>query len=211
LKKDRILTISVVLITSLIIYLITRDFFLDFAATNKIIAGFIKFFVLATIGDFVGIRFKSGMWKKPKNVLYKAFVWGFIGIVIVLIFDIFFSGVASLQDSNILPFKESALATAFFVSVLMNVTFAPTMMAFHRVTDTYLDLKADGESIRFKEVVGRIDFQQFFNVVVLKTIPFFWIPAHTITFILPVEYRVIFAAILGIFLGLILGITSTKK
>ena len=44
-----------------------------------------------------------------------------------------------------------------------------------------------------------------------KTIPLFWIPAHTITFLLPAEYRILVAALLGIVLGVILGIASLKS
>jgi hypothetical protein len=44
----------------------------------------------------------------------------------------------------------------------------------------------------------------------MKTIPFFWIPAHTLTFLLPSEYRVLAAAMLSIALGLILTITKKK-
>jgi hypothetical protein len=39
----------------------------------------------------------------------------------------------------------------------------------------------------------------------VKTIPIFWIPAHTITFLLPSEYRVLSAAFLSIALGTILA------
>ena len=59
--------------------------------------------------------------------------------------------------------------------------------------------------------IKEINWDQFIRVIVFKTIPLFWIPAHTITFLMPIEYRVIFAAILGIFLGLILGVFSNKK
>jgi len=48
------------------------------------------------------------------------------------------------------------------------------------------------------------------NFVFKKTIPFFWYPAHTITFLLPVDYQVLFAAILGIALGTILAMASLK-
>jgi hypothetical protein len=41
-----------------------------------------------------------------------------------------------------------------------------------------------------------------------KTIPFFWIPAHTITFLLPADFRILFAAILGVALGIILAIAD---
>jgi len=43
------------------------------------------------------------------------------------------------------------------------------------------------------------------------TIPFFWIPAHTITFLLPGEYRILFAAVLGIVLGVFLAVATMKK
>jgi len=48
------------------------------------------------------------------------------------------------------------------------------------------------------------------NFIFKRTIPFFWIPAHTITFLLPPEFRVLFAALLGIALGLILAIGGQK-
>ena len=44
-----------------------------------------------------------------------------------------------------------------------------------------------------------------------KTIPLFWFPAHTITFLLPGEMRVLFAALLGVLLGVILSIAARKK
>jgi len=44
-----------------------------------------------------------------------------------------------------------------------------------------------------------------------KTIPFFWYPAHTITFLLPGDTRVLFAALLGVALGVLLAIASHKK
>ena len=127
----------------MIIYLITRNFFLTFAAKSDLAGGFIKFFILATIGDFVGTRLREKQWKIPKNILLKAVVWGLIGIVIVLTFGIYYNGVIYLQKNNILPFYESTLALAFFTSLLMNISFAPTMMTFHRMTDTYLNLKYD--------------------------------------------------------------------
>ena len=61
-----------------------------------------------------------------------------------------------------------------------------------------------------KEIVQKIDWDGFINFVCLKTIPFFWIPAHTITFILPAEYRVLSAAFLGIALGLLVAIPKMK-
>ena len=203
--KDKLISTLVFVGTGLIVVAFTRDLFLTFADTYKLVGGFIKFFVLATIGDVISVRLKTGRWALPKKLLSKAIVWGCIGVVIVLIFGIFKSGVAFLQAEQILPFAGSSLATAFFISVFMNLTFAPTMMAFHRITDTYFDLRFEGSKIRLFDVVDQVDWSMFVRKVLLITIPFFWIPAHTITFMLPDTYQVIFAAVLGIFLGLLLG------
>ena len=209
-KKDHIISITVFLITSLLVFVITRDFFLSFAASYALVAGFIKFFVLATIWDFIGLRIRKGKWKKPDYLLVKAFVWGLIGIVIVLMFGIFSSGVEFLQAEKILPFEGSVIAFALFTSISMNLTFAPTMMAFHRISDTYLNLRVSNKNVTLKDAIEEIKWTQFVSFIVLKTIPLFWIPAHTITFLLPSEYRVLFAAVLGILLGLILGLFKNE-
>ena len=209
-KKDHIISIIVFLFTSLLVFAITRDFFLSFAASYPLVAGFAKFFFLATIGDFIGIRIKTKKWKKPNYLLVKAIVWGIIGIVIVLIFGIFSNGVLFLQSENILPFEGSVIAFALFTSILMNLTFAPTMMAFHRISDTYLNLRFKDKNVTVKEAIEDVKWSQFFSFIVLKTIPLFWIPAQTITFLLPEEYRILFAALLGILLGLILGLFNNE-
>jgi hypothetical protein len=49
------------------------------------------------------------------------------------------------------------------------------------------------------------------NFVFKKTIPLFWFPAHTITFLLPSQFQVLFAALLGVALGVILAIANNKK
>ena len=52
----------------------------------------------------------------------------------------------------------------------------------------------------------KIDWNIQYDFVFKKTIPLFWYPAHTITFMLPGNYQVLFAAVLGVVLGLILSI-----
>ena len=96
----------------------------------------------------------------------------------------------------------------------MNLIFAPTFMMFHRITDTYI-LLAKGNimkirHIKFSDVINDIDFHFFFSFAILKTIPFFWIPAHTITFILPSTYRVLMASYLSIALGILLSVHKKR-
>jgi hypothetical protein len=93
----------------------------------------------------------------------------------------------------------------------MNLTFAPTMMLTHRMTDTWLDLRYEGKYAGVADVVACIDWNGFVSFVLLKTIPLFWIPAHTVTFLLPPEYRVMMAAMLSIALGAILAFAKKKS
>ena len=200
-KNDKLISLFVVLLTVILIFIVTRDFFLSFAGDYKLIGGFVKFFFLASIGDFIGLRLKQKYWSIPNNMFIKAIVWGLIGVVIVLMFVIFPTGIIALQSLGILPFEGSVFWTALFTSITMNVIFAPTMMIFHRISDTYLEGKKS-----IVEAIQSVDWSYFFNFVILRTIPLFWIPAHTITFLIPEEYRVIMAAVLGIFLGLLLRV-----
>ncbi len=210
-NKNYLKTIIFILTTIGLILILTTEFFLDFASDNKLLSGFIKFFFLASMGDVLAKRLKSKEWAIPTGFLYKAIVWGLIGMLITLVFGLYDGGVTALEESNLLPTSNITVLHAFFVSLFMNLTFGPMMMALHRVTDTYIVLRVSKERVSLKETINRIDWNAFINFVVLKTIPFFWIPAHTITFILPANYRIIFAAILGIFLGLLLGLLNSKK
>ena len=45
----------------------------------------------------------------------------------------------------------------------------------------------------------------------MMTLVWFWIPAHTITFALPLEYQILLAAIWSFVLGLILGFFKRSK
>jgi hypothetical protein len=200
-KSDRFIGVLVFFVTGLLIYLLTRPLFLEFATNYKLVGGFIKFFILASIGDFIGYRLKNKHWAIPKNMFFKALIWGLIGVVIVMMFVIFPTGVSMLQEKGLLPFYGNTFFHALFTSIFMNVIFAPTMMLFHRISDTYLEL-----DVSLRESIKHIDLNQFVYTVLFKTIPLFWIPAHTVTFLIPEEYRIILAAILGIFLGLLLSI-----
>lgn len=206
-KSENMKTGLVILITLGLVGILTRSFFLDFVDSYSYLGGFIKFFILASIGDFISIKIKTSKWTLPNKMLYKAFVWGVIGISIVFVFGVYSDLVVNLQDSSILPFQDILFFKALFISIIMNVTFAPLMMSAHKITDTVIDKG----NIGVKESISDIDWLSFRKLILYKTIPFFWIPMHTITFLLPVEYRVIFAAILGIFLGVLLGLSRSIK
>ncbi len=219
-KKSDILWILIILCLSLIVIIPqSRVIFEQSTASHPYLMGFIKTAILASLGERLVHRLKTGSYIGDHGILLKFIVWGFLGMVFVIIFKLFSSGVVSAQAANLLPSIQntsfsSSLLTAFMISFLMNIFFAPTFMLFHRITDQYIKL-GDGKinnmiHIPFQQVTNEIDFPQFLNFIVLKTIPLFWIPAHTITFLLPENYRVLMAAYLSIILGFLLTITKNK-
>lgn len=211
-KEDFLWALGILAFAAFIIYPPTQAIFNQTTAAHPYMMGFVKFAILATMGELLARRIVIGKWEKPVGLIWRALIWGILGMVIVAVFGIFATGVTGLVEKGMLPGKGSVIITAFWISAIMNTTFAPTMMGAHRFTDTLIDLKyGKGGKISTKEVVDAIDWNGYVSFVLFKTIPLFWIPAHTITFMLPAEYRVLMAAFLSIALGAILAFSKRKK
>lgn len=204
-------------LTLLIVFLVvpaTHQVFVGFTGNHPYPAAFIKFGILATMGEMLAMRINQKDWVIPKGIIYRFLIWGLIGMVITLMFQIFIGGIHFAQEKGYLVGQGSTALTAFLISLIMNFTFAPTFMAFHKFTDTAIDMYYEGKTkMSVTQVAERIDWKGFIGFVVLKTIPFFWVPAHFITFLLPSEYRVLFAAALSLALGVLLAMRKgvTKK
>lgn len=210
-KRGIIWTLLLFIIIGILIIPASRTVFERLTASFPYIMGFIKFAVLATMGEILSLRIKNRKWKRPTGVIYRALIWGFLGVWITMVFGLFNSGVASLQTSGMLPGEPGGLSLAFQTSLFMNLIFAPTMMGFHRITDTYIDKFSKGrKNIKLNGVIRDIDWESFISFVLLKTIPFFWIPAHTIVFMMPDLYRIIAAAFLSMALGGILAFAAAE-
>lgn len=211
-KKDIFWPLVIAALFSLIAIPQTREVFIGFTTIHPYIGGFIKFSILATAGELLATRIVSGDWTFPKGAGFRMVIWGFLGMVLVLVFAVFSAGVESAMTKGFLPGAGSVLAFAFLTSTFMNLTFGPVMMIFHRVSDTFIDLKfsAGRKDTKISDAVRQINWEGFFSFVICKTIPFFWIPAHTVTFLLPPEYRVLMAAVLSFALGLILAFAKKK-
>jgi hypothetical protein len=200
------------------------------------ITSFIKFAVLATLGEMIGLRIKKRQYNQPGfGILPRAFVWGFLGIGIKMAFMIFSAGtpillvklfhidqaINAMKFGNIFAANEAGLGfvrfiTAFSISVFMNLIFAPIFMTFHKITDIHITqtggtLKGFFSPIPIYKILSKLDWNVQWNFVFKRTIPFFWIPAHTITFLISPEYRIVFAALLGIILGIILSIAAQRS
>lgn len=184
----------------------SRDVFKAATTSHPFLMGFIKFAILATIGELIAIRLTKKSWNLPSGVVERALVWGFLGIAITLVFKIFAGGVAYTIQLGLFPFS-GRFFSAFMCSLLMNVTFAPTMMIFHKITDTAISMRHGGQPlVSLKNVVQNIDFKTLIGFTIAVTIPCFWIPAHTISFLLPGEYQIMMAASLSVALGILLSL-----
>lgn len=195
---------------------------------------FLKFGVLATAGECIGLRIRTGKYNAPGfGVIPRAITWGFLGILISSAMTIFSNGVpAVLTDLGLSPENESYkelisqsilqskspyhLLAAFSISTFMNCLFAPIFMVLHKVSDTHImnnggTLKGYFTKVHFSDIFVNLDWGTIWSFLFKKTIPLFWIPAHTITFMLAPEYRVLFAAILGVLLGVLMSFATRKK
>jgi len=210
-KGDFLWAGALALVAAFLLMPATHNAFISFTSVHPFISGFIKFFILATMGELLAIRIVTSDWSVPRGMIFRAAIWGFLGMAIVLIFDIFASGIKGAMGKGLIPGGDSKFLFAFFTSSVMNLTFAPTMMAFHRVTDTIIDVSYEkGRMASLSEALPGIDWTGFISFAIMKTIPLFWIPAHTVTFLLPPEYRVLMAAMLSIALGAILAFAKKK-
>lgn len=186
-----------------------------------ILTSFIKFAVLATTGEVLAHRIRLKKWPGPEfGLLPKSIAWGFLGILILFAFKIFSKGVPELCGS-LLPLSENQAVNivliSFYISLFMNCIFAPVMMLSHRLIDIKIEaghgrlLGLFYSSPSIKELFMAVSWEKMWGFVLKKTIPFFWIPAHTITFLLPANWRILFAALLSIALGLILAFADDIK
>lgn len=188
------------------------DNFGKFTAHFPYLMGFFKVGLLATFGEMLKVRMKTGSWKVP--ALFARFiVWGIVGLLFTFVFAMFAKGVGSLIGTplwfgrmTLKPNFWDNLLFAFSTSFWQNVIFAYPMMLGHEWCN---------EVINQKRFVGGAEFLEKLNKPVWgsfipKTIVFFWIPAHTVTFLLPPDYRVLMSAVLSLVLGAILTFRKAK-
>ncbi len=199
------------------------NFYLEFNQQHGLITAFIKFSILATLGELIGLRIKKGYYyKKGFGILPRMLVWGFLGVTIKMSFIIFVSGTPVFLEyigikgaTQVIQqsFSFDKLLVAFSISAALNLIYAPVMMTFHKITDIHIitnggTLKGLFKPIKFRKILVDLNWDVQWNFVFKKTIPFFWIPMHTITFLLPPDFQVLFAALLGIALGIILAVAD---
>jgi len=188
-----------------------RAVFEETTRAHPYLMGCAKIGLLGTMGELLGKRLARGAWQlKGIRLGQRALVWAFLGVVFAAVFPLFSFGVDGLLGKELLPGADYPLVVAFWKSFFMNIIFAFPMMVFHRITDTLIDRGQLMTRWPLVEVFVGIDWKTMIRVVGGACL-WFWIPAHTVTFSLPPEYRVLSAALLAIALGFIMGIANRRK
>jgi len=202
------------------------SFYERFNSGHGFVMAFIKFAILATSGELIGLRIRTGKYfVSGFGIIPRMIVWGFLGLAIKAAFMIFSAGVPPMisylgmeNPGEILAgsFTVQKLVLAFCISLFLNMFFSPVLMTLHRITDIHIQkfngsIKSLISVINVKDILKEIDWNMHWGFVLKKTIPFFWIPAHTLTFLLPAQFQILFAALLGIVLGIILAFASVKS
>lgn len=203
------------------------DFYTTANAEHGFIMSFVKFAVLSTMGEMIGLRIACGQyWRPGFGLVPRMVVWGVLGVGINAAFIIFSSGIPKLLDACGWHTAEAAflapgfswekVGVALCISVGVNTLFAPIFMTFHKITDTHITrhggrLSALVTPVAMAEIFASLDWARQWSFVFKRTIPLFWYPAHTITFMLPPSVRVLFAALLGIALGILLALAARPK
>ncbi len=173
--------------------------YVDWVRAHPLLSAAVQFGVLGTLGEVVSAWLRARRPALPctwPQLALKVLAWALLGLVIKYGFALMKGGARSLVDHGLVPAALGAgVGWAFLVSVLTNTLFGPQMMAMHRVEDNL--------------ILGQRGFAGIQRA--WKTLVWFWIPAHTVTFSLPVDYQIGLAAVWSVALGIILGLTSRRQ
>ena len=180
--------------------------FVALTKAHPLKTAFMKFFFLGTFGTIL----KSGMMKKDWTIEYpleQAVVWGFFGIWIAMAFTLFSAGVDALIAKHLWFPWFPALSKSFWINVAGG--YAWSMMVTHQYYDRLV-------RTRWCNVLSIDEFAEEIDpkttvAMLWKTIWGFWLIAHMITFSLPEEWRVVFAAVLAIALGFLISFNAKKE
>lgn len=169
------------------------EFYINFVKMYPLQSSFVQFAILGFFGEFISFFFK----RKLKNIgnipqiILKIVAWGVLGIIIKMGFTGCRGALDSLIEHGIFfNLKDGTFFYSFSLSTLTNIFFGPQMMLFHRFEENIIMGKKDFKGIEFS----------------ILSLLWFWIPAHTITFLLPKDFQIGVAALWSVVLGIILSV-----
>lgn len=172
------------------------NWYVDLVSSNPIITAMAQFAILGTFGDIISKWIiKKKIFSPFPNyiILLKMVEWAILAICIKYAFIGFHGFVDYLILHRLLP-ELNGVFYSFAISVTMNLQFGPFLVIVHRMLDNTIHKERNWKNIDKS----------------LLSLLWFWVPAHTLTFILPIPYQIGLAAIWSLVLGIILGFYNRK-
>ena len=170
--------------------------YISLVTEYPILTAMVQFAILGTLGEIISkwiIKRKIFLPFGFNTLILKMFEWAFLAVCIKYAFVGFQGFVDTLIQHTLLP-DLSSIGKSFAISVSMNLQFGPFLVIMHRLLDNAITRENNWNNLD-KGLLSLI---------------WFWIPAHTITFILPRPYQIGLAAIWSVVLGIILGFYNRK-
>lgn len=175
------------------------DWYLQWVSQNRLLSAAVQFGLLGTLGEAISLMIRrqklsalGNIWQVAGRVL----AWALLGVVIKYGFVGMKAFVDGLIAQRLLPgTPHGSVLWALMVSVLTNLLFGPQMMFFHRLEENLIMWRWDASGLK----------------KAWMTLLWFWIPAHTVTFSLPENYQIGLAALWSVALGIIMGLSASRK
>lgn len=170
----------------------------EWVKAYPILSAMLQFAILGTLGEIISKWVVQKSFKYPFSAfltLWKMIVWAVLAIAIKYAFVGFTGFVEILSAKGMLPaFEPGTLGWAFSVSALMNLQFGLFLVVMHRVLDNLPEKHKNWANMHKS----------------MYSLLWFWIPAHTVTFMMHSDLRIGLAAVWSLALGLILGFYNRK-
>ncbi|KAB2909087.1 MAG: hypothetical protein LC102_01750 [Ignavibacteriales bacterium] len=173
------------------------EWYVDLVTRYPIYTAMVQFAVLGTLGDMIAswvIKKKVFLPFSPVELLLKFAEWAFLAVLIKYAFVGYKGFVEVLVETGLLP-ELNSFSRAFAISFTMNLQFGLLLVLLHRLLDNLIAKKQNWANIN----------KGFWSLI------WFWLPAHTVTFMLPKEFQIGLAAVWSVVLGLILGFFNKKS
>ncbi len=172
------------------------NWYIELVKAHPIATAMAQFAGLGTFGEIVSKWLAGRRFFFPfgaRGTILRMLGWALLAVCIKYAFTGFVAFVDGLIAHGLLP-EMGALGKAFSVSLLMNLQFGPFLVITHRLIDNAIEGKPNWAYLDKG----------------LLSLLWFWVPAHTVTFLLPLELRIGLAAVWSVALGLILGWYNRK-
>lgn len=200
LVQDALGVLYFVIVTAF--FFIKSDLVAALTTEHPYLMGFAKFAFLATFGECLKTRIAAGHWL-PSQLILRFLIWGLFGLWITAAFPFGDAGMRGMTAANLWPEAPAAFWKSMWINLIIGYAFF--MMFVHYWTDNML---VEGRQWPW-EVLGKPGTAHWGKIVFIALLVF-WIPAHTVTFMLAPHWRILFAAYLGIALGLILSFAARR-